>query len=35
VNGEDDWISLFASIPGILLVWLCAVALIFGRRRSA
>jgi hypothetical protein len=34
VNGEDDWISLFASIPGILLVWLSAVALTFRPRRS-
>jgi len=35
VNSEDDWISLFASIPGILLVWLSAVALVFRPRRSA
>lgn len=38
VKGEDDWVSLMASIPGTLLLWLVAVAVLFrplGLRRSA
>jgi hypothetical protein len=33
VKGEDDWITLLAGLPGTLLVWLLAVALIFRPRR--
>jgi hypothetical protein len=34
VKGEDDWVTLLASIPGVLLVWLVAVAMAFRPRRS-
>jgi hypothetical protein len=34
VKGEDDWITLLAGIPGTLLIWLFAVAVIFGPRQS-
>jgi hypothetical protein len=38
VKGEDDWVALLVSIPGTLLVWLVAVAVLFrplSLRRSA
>jgi hypothetical protein len=34
VKGEDDLASILASIPGILLVWLVAVAITFRSRRQ-
>jgi hypothetical protein len=33
VAGEQDWITLVASIPGTLLIWVLAVALTFRTRR--
>lgn len=33
VKGEDDWITLLAGIPGMVLIWLLAVAVIFRPRR--
>ena len=35
VNGEQDWVTLLASMPATLLVWLSAVALTFRRQESA
>jgi hypothetical protein len=32
VNGEQDWVTLWASIPATMLVWLLATALTFQRR---
>jgi len=29
VKGEDDWVTLLASIPGTVLLWLFAVAVLF------
>jgi hypothetical protein len=34
VQGENDWVTLLASIPGTMLVWLSAVILTFHPRRS-
>ena len=33
VKGEDDWLSMVASLPAAVLLWLVAVALTFRRRR--
>jgi hypothetical protein len=35
VNGEEDWVSLLASMPTAIAVWLLAVALTFRPRESA
>jgi hypothetical protein len=32
VKGEQDWVTLLASIPSAMLVWLLAIALTFQRR---
>jgi hypothetical protein len=34
VKGEDDWVAFMAGIPATIVIWLLAVALIFGVRRS-
>jgi hypothetical protein len=35
VLGEADWVTLLASIPGALLIWLVTVCVVFRRRRAA
>jgi hypothetical protein len=35
VKNETDWVTLFASVPEIIVVWLFAMAVTFGRRRPA
>jgi hypothetical protein len=35
VNGEQDWVTLFAGMPSAVLVWLVAVALTFRPRESS
>jgi threonine/homoserine/homoserine lactone efflux protein len=35
VKNEVDWVLLLLSIPGIVVIWVLAVALIFRKRRWA